>query len=60
MKLIYDFIGGRSLTFAWFCIVAATALAFKGHLDTSYAAVITALSGFVVWRAVKEDSASSQ
>jgi len=56
MKPLYDWIGGRSLTFAWFCILAATALAACNRLTPAYAAVISAVSCFVHWRAAKQDS----
>lgn len=56
MKPLYDWIGGRSTTFAWFCIIAATGLAGCNRLTPAYAAVITAISGFVVWRAKGQDS----
>lgn len=54
MKPFYDWIGGRSLTFAWFCMLSATALAAFNRLPPAYAAAISACVGFVCYRATKD------
>jgi hypothetical protein len=54
MKKLYNFVGGRAITFAWFCILSATALAACNRLPAAYAACISSLCGFVVYRSVKD------
>lgn len=46
---------GRATTFAIFFTLAGTTLAFKGHLDASYVALITAIQGLVFAHSWKED-----
>jgi hypothetical protein len=55
MMPIYDKLGGRSWILVGFFALAATVLAWYGKLTDSYAAVITALSGFHIGRAIAQD-----
>lgn len=49
-------LGGKSFIIVSFFAVTGFILAMKGKLTDSYAALATALSGFHVWRAVKQDT----
>lgn len=52
---IFNFFNGRATTFAIFFSIAGTTLAFKGHLDGTYVALITAIQGLVFAHSWKED-----
>lgn len=52
---IFNFLGGRATAFAIFFTIAGTTLAFMGHLDASYVALITAIQGLVFAHSWKED-----
>lgn len=55
MQSLYGKLGGRSFILIAFFAVTGFFLARKGLLTDSYAALVTALAGFHVWRAVKDD-----
>ena len=55
LQAIYWRLGGRSWLLIVFFAVTAFALAWRGKLTADYAAVITALSGFHIGRAIASD-----
>jgi len=52
-------LAGKSTAFAVFFALTGFYLARKGLLTDAYALLVTAIQGFVVWRAVKQDNPSS-
>ena len=55
MKKIYDFVGGRSLTFAWACLAVGSALAYFGKLTAEFTALVAPLAGIVAGRSALND-----
>jgi len=55
MKLIIDWMGGRTVAFATFFAIAGTTLAFMHKLDLSYAALVTAIQGLITARSIAQD-----
>jgi len=54
-RAIYGALGGRHYILCVFFAVTSAYFEWKGKLEPSYAAAITAIAGFAVWRAVSED-----
>lgn len=54
-RVIYGWLGGRHFVLCVFFAVTAAWFEWRGKLTADYAAAITAISGFAVWRAVSED-----
>ena len=46
---------GKSVFFALFFAFTGFGLACKGKLTDSYALLVTAIQGFIVWRSVQQD-----
>jgi hypothetical protein len=55
ISTLFNFFCGRATTFAIAFAIAGTVLAFTGHLDTNYVALITAIQGLVFAHSWKED-----
>lgn len=57
---VFNFLCGRATTFAIVFTVAGIALAYKGHLDANYVALVTAVQGLVFAHSWKEDVMESK
>lgn len=55
LQPVWGKMGGKSFAVVLFFAITGFYLALKGKLTDSYAALATALSGFHVWRAIKQD-----
>lgn len=60
MKKVFQFLGGRAMTFAFLALALGGALAFCGKLTYEFAAFITAVGGLVVVRSVAQDGKNNQ
>lgn len=56
LHILWAKLGGRSFVIVSFLSVTGFILAWYDKLTDSYAALATALSGFHIYRAVKEDN----
>lgn len=52
---VFNFFCGRATTFALVFTVAGIGLAFKGHLDANYVALVAAIQALVFAHSWKED-----
>lgn len=54
-RAVYGSLGGRHWMLCVFFSVTGAYFEWHGKLEPSYAALVTAIAGFAVWRAVSED-----
>lgn len=56
LRPVYNRLGGRSFLVVIFFAITGFWLAWNLKLTHDYVALVTALSGFHVWRATREDN----